>query len=68
MLKKSEHQFQFAACIAGLWMFWCLLLPWLAQIPPLREHIGEMKAKNINVGAMFYTELDWQPPSGAAWR
>lgn len=58
----------FATSVVGLALVWCVILPRLAEVPALRDHIGAMRAKNINVGAMFYTELDWQPPAGAAWR
>ena len=64
----SKRRFRFAALIVALSLVWCVGLPWLAKLPPVRSHIGAMREKNINVGAMFYTELEWQPPTGAAWR
>ena len=64
----KNPRLQFAAWIIALTLVWCVGLPRLASVPLLREHIDTMQAKNINVGAMFYTELEWQPPAGAAWR
>ena len=54
-----------SGALAGVWLF---VLPWMATIPPVAEHISRMEQKNINVDAMFYTELEWEPPDGAAWR
>jgi len=74
MAHKSQCQtgfvnrVRFATWIVALSLVWGVALPWLAKLPVLREHIRAMRAKNINVGAMFYTELEWQPPAGAAWR
>ncbi len=64
----SNRSLRLGAWIAILSLVWCVGLPWLAKVPALQDHIRAMRAKNINVGAMFYTELDWQPPTGAAWR
>lgn len=68
MRQNSKLQIRFAASIVALALVWCIGLPWLATLSPLREHIAAMQDKNINVGAMFYTELEWQAPAGAAWR
>jgi len=68
MLPPSQRRIRFAAWLIALIMIWCVGLPRLARLPSVREHIGAMQTKKINVGAMFYTELDWQPPAGAAWR
>ncbi len=54
--------------IVALTFVWCVALPRFALLKPIREHIDAMQAKEINVGAMFYTELEWSPPAGAAWR
>lgn len=59
---------RFLTAIVALSLVWCVGLPWFSKLPAVREHISSMQAKNINVGAMFYTELEWEPPAGAAWR
>jgi hypothetical protein len=53
---------------AGMAITWLVVLPWVATIKPLAEHIERMKRQDIAVEAMFYTDLNWQPPDGAAWR
>ncbi len=53
------------ACLAFIWL---VVLPWVATIQPIADHIRRMNDKDINVGAMYYTELNWQPPDGAAFR
>ncbi len=53
---------------AGMGIIWLVVLPWLATIEPLAEHIERMERQDIAVEAMFYTDLNWQPPDGAAWR
>jgi hypothetical protein len=56
-----------AACIA-LAIMWTVVFPWLSTKPPFAQHIQRMQEADIAVDAMFYTELNWQPPDGAAWR
>jgi hypothetical protein len=51
-----------AACLSVIAVIWGIVLPQLAKVTPIRRHIELMEAKNINVGAMFYSELEWQPP------
>ncbi|MDX1925125.1 MAG: hypothetical protein SFV81_01325 [Pirellulaceae bacterium] len=68
MRQNSKRRIRFAASIVALALVWCIGLPWIATLHPVREHINVMQEKKINVGAMFYTELEWQPPPGAAWR
>lgn len=63
-----QRHFKLTLWIAALAFIWCVALPWFGQFKPVRQHIDAMQAKNINVGAMFYTELDWDPPAGAVWR
>ena len=47
---------------------WLMLLPRLGQLPPVKQHIQHMEDKDIVVDAMFYTELNWDPPSRAVIR
>lgn len=53
---------------AAMGIIWLVVLPWVATIEPLAEHIERMERQDIAVEAMFYTDLNWQPPDGAAWR
>jgi len=53
---------------AAMGSIWLVVLPWVATIEPLAEHIERMERQDIAVEAMFYTDLNWQPPDGAAWR
>jgi hypothetical protein len=55
----------FSGLLAGIWL---IVLPQVATVPPIQRHIRSMQKQNIAVDAMFYTELDWDPPNGAAWR
>lgn len=56
------------ACIVAIVVIWCLILPRLGELTPIRAHINAMQRGDVNVGAMFYSELNWEPPTGAAWR
>ena len=68
MPPRNRAHLKLAAWIIALAFIWCVALPRFAQLKPIRQHIDAMQAENINVGAMFYTELDWDPPTGPAWR
>ncbi|MEZ6134489.1 MAG: hypothetical protein R3C53_06235 [Pirellulaceae bacterium] len=59
---------QLTAIVASLIFAWLVVLPWMATWPAVDRHIKRMERKNIAVDAMFYTELNWNPPDGAAWR
>jgi len=65
---QSQRRLKLLLWIAALAFIWCVALPRFANLQPIRQHIDAMQAKDINVGAMFYTELEWSPPPGAAWR
>ncbi len=68
-LKRSQSGLlKLSLWVVALVFIWCVALPRFAQLKPIRQHIDTMHANDINVGAMFYTELEWQPPPGAAWR
>ena len=58
--------FSFWFTLVGL--TWTIILPRLSELPDIQQHIARMEQKGIVVEAMFYTELDWQPPPGASWR
>jgi len=42
----------FASC------FWCIVLPWYASQPTMKEHLQFLDDRGIDPSAMFYTELD----------
>ena len=64
----SQAWLKLALGCVVLTSIWWGALPWLATCSPLAEHIARMEHENISVDAMFYTELEWDPPAGAAWR
>lgn len=37
---------------------WGIVLPWIGNLPGIREHIQSMRLKHIHPDAMFYTELE----------
>jgi len=41
-------------------LFWLWLMPRLAKFPVVKEHIDFLEDRNINTGAMFYTEVQDQ--------
>lgn len=47
--------------IALVWLAW---LPRIARIPAVARHREAMESKGIHADAMFYTELEWDPPAG----
>ncbi len=55
-------------CVVTVALIWCVVLPWVGRFESVRAHIEAMEDGDINVGAMFYSELNWEPPTGAAWR
>jgi hypothetical protein len=65
---STSGTIQLCLCVAALVLIWCVGLPTLAKFRPLREHIDAMEKGEVNVNAMFYTELNWDPPPGAVWR
>jgi hypothetical protein len=40
---------------------WLVGLPWLAKWPPVKQHLQRMQTAQIEVDAMFYSELKWLP-------
>ena len=41
---------------------WSIVLPWLRQRPAIAEHIEQMRAKNIDPSARYYSDLETLPP------
>jgi len=37
---------------------WGIVLPWIGNLPGIREHIQTMRQEHIHPDAMFYTELE----------
>ncbi len=66
--RRARAWASLALCALSIASVWMLVLPRVANIGPIKQHIETMQEKNIEVDAMFYTELNWTPPSGAAWR
>ena len=60
--KRWVEWFRLTFAILALLVIWLIVLPYLSRWPPIENHIAEMQANNIEVDAMFYTELNWQPP------
>ncbi len=46
--------------IVSMALFWLIVLPWIGQQAPVREHVDRLHAADINASAMFYTELECQ--------
>lgn len=46
------------ASVATVAIVWLVILPWLGQQSPIRQHVDALHAADINASAMFYSELD----------
>ena len=44
--------------MATIACLWCLVLPWYASQPAMKEHLQFLDDRGIDPSAMFYTELD----------
>jgi hypothetical protein len=44
----------------ALSVVWLYVLPYVAEFPSVKEHIELLERRNINAGAMFYTEVQEQ--------
>lgn len=42
---------------SALGVVWLYVLPHIAEIPSVKHHIELLERRNINAGAMFYTEV-----------
>lgn len=47
--------------VAVILLLWLIVLPWLADQPPVRRHIEFLEQRRIDPSAMFYTELETLP-------
>ncbi|MCU0707677.1 MAG: hypothetical protein MUF23_05250 [Pirellula sp.] len=54
----SSGWWKLIAASAVLMVIWMILLPWLGQLSPVRDHIRHMQEKGIRPDAMYYTELE----------
>jgi hypothetical protein len=45
-----------ASCLI-LSLLWLWVMPQMAEFPVVKEHIEFLEERNINTGAMFYTEV-----------
>jgi len=50
--------FKFLGGCAVLSFVWLWVLPRIAQYPSVREHLELLDRRNINAGAMYYTEVE----------
>jgi hypothetical protein len=57
-----------AAALALIAVVWLVVLPGIGRLPAVRRHSDAMRAGEIEASAMFYTELNWTPPTGPVWR
>ena len=48
----------FAIGIATVFI-WCIVLPWYAERPAMKQHLKFLDDRGIDPSAMFYTELDY---------
>lgn len=51
----------FSVAVICVGVVWLVVLPRLANWTPVREHIDRMQAAEIEVDAMFYSELSHVP-------
>lgn len=54
----SRRWLSAAATLAAVALIWLVILPWLAEQPPIRQHVDSLHAADINASAMFYSELE----------
>lgn len=45
-------------CAATVFI-WCVVLPWYAERPGMKQHLKFLNDRGIDPSAMFYTELDY---------
>ncbi len=60
---RTSRWLRLAGCVFAICIVWGWALPSIARWKPVRDHIAVMEARDVYVGAMFYTELNWEPPS-----
>ena len=45
-------------CIVLMWRYgW----PWLGTLPAMEAHRAVVEERDIHVGAIYYTDLEWYP-------
>lgn len=60
-MHPSHRWIKFSVAVAFVGVIWFAVLPRLANWTPVREHIDRMQAAEIEVDAMFYSELSHVP-------
>ncbi len=49
---------QLAGCLAVIAALWLGVLPWIADQPAMSQRIKQREELGIEMGAMFYTDLE----------
>jgi len=61
-MKPLSQQFRgilrLLASIGVVLIIWMGILPQVAQLEPVQTHLRQLENRNIDAGAMFYSELD----------
>lgn len=58
-MKYRAGSWRALACgLLGVALTWCVVLPWIAARPLVRERLEWLDARGIDPSAMYYTELD----------
>lgn len=65
MNNRRNDLLQLAACVAGVTIVWCFVLPLLSRQPTIERRLDWLASEQIDASAMYYTELermeDWMP-------
>lgn len=61
MRDSTRNWLQLALASLAIGLVWLVLLPRLSTWSPVRQHIETMRAADIQVDAMFYSELSHVP-------
>ena len=62
MQKTLKKWMQFVVAITIIASVWTAFLPWLGAQRTMSSHLDDLDAKEIDGGAMFYTELEAMEP------
>ncbi len=54
---SSRNRLRLALALAAVSLVWLVVLPALSAHPPIRARLDAHRAKGIDAGAMYYTEL-----------
>ncbi len=60
-MHPANRWIKFSLAVICVGAVWLAILPRLANWTPVREHIDRMQAAEIEVDAMFYSELSHVP-------